>query len=413
MQGMSLQRYRALDLTDEKGYLCGKMLGDLGMDVIKVERPGGDPSRWLGPFYRNQVDPQKSLLWFAYNTSKRGITLNLASEEGRSIFLTLVEKADVIIESFQPRTMTDLGLSYEALAKVNSRLIFVSISGFGQSGPFSGWKAPDLVCMAMSGYMNLVGNPSRPPVRLTVPQAYLHASGEAATGCLIALWNREMSGVGQHVDASAQQAVAWDEFHNQNFWDMKKINLKRMGGERMYGKVIYRLIFECKDGHVIFAFFGGPIAAKRMRSLVKWMKKEGMADPFLCEFDWGKWSPLTFTSEAAAKLEKRFADFFMTKTKKELFAAALKEGYLIGPIKSIRDVVADPHLEARGFWQEVEHPELGAALRYPGAPYKSAQSPCRIRRRAPLIGEHNDEIYGRELSFSSARISDLQQRGVI
>jgi crotonobetainyl-CoA:carnitine CoA-transferase CaiB-like acyl-CoA transferase len=410
---MPLEGYRVLDLTDDKGFICGKMFADLGMDVIKVEKPGGDPGRWLGPFYQNQVDPQKSLLWFAHNSSKRSITLDITSEEGRDIFFTLVNKADFVIESFQPGHMAALGLGYEDLVKINPRIIFASISGFGQSGPFAHWNAPDLVCMAMSGYMNLIGNPARAPVRITVPQAYLHAATEAAVGCLFALWHREVSGVGQHVDASAQQAVAWDEFHNQNFWDMRKFNLKRMGGERMYGKVVYRLIFACKDGHVIFAMFGGPIAAKRMRSLVAWMEREGMADAFLREFDWEKWSPLTFTTEAAAKLEKRFASFFMTKTKRELFSAALKEGYLIGSVNSIRDVVEDPHLRERGFWQEVEHPELRQTIRYPGAPYKSVESPYRIRKRAPLIGEHNFDIFQQELGFSDEKMADLKNRGVI
>jgi crotonobetainyl-CoA:carnitine CoA-transferase CaiB-like acyl-CoA transferase len=408
-----LGAYRALDLTDEKGFLCGKMLADLGADVIKVERPGGDLSRQLGPFYKNRVDPQRSLLWFAHNTSKRGITLNITKEEGREIFLELVRRVDFVIESFAPGYMVALGLGYEDLAKVNSGIIFASVSGFGQSGPFARWKAPDIVCMAMSGYMNLIGNPTRPPVRLTVPQAYLHAASEAAVGCLIALWHREKGGEGQQVDASAQQAVAWDEFHNQNFWNMRKINLRRLGGERMYGKVTYRLVFECKDGHIIFAMFGGPIAAKRMRALVAWMAEEGMADTFLREFDWDKWTPLTFTTETARKLQTRFAVFFMTKTKKELFDAALREGYLIAPINSIGNVAEDPHLRERGFWEEVEHPELGETLRYPGAPYKSVESPYRITKRAPLIGEHNDDIFCRELGFSDDRIADLKNRGVI
>lgn len=410
---ISLEGYRALDLTDEKGYLCGKILADLGVDVIKVEKPEGDPGRSFGPFYQNKVDPQKNLLWFAHNTSKWGITLDIDSEEGRDIFLTLVRKADLVIESFAPGRMAALGLGYEKLAKIKPDVILASISGFGQSGPFAQYKAPDLVCMAMSGYMNLVGNPNRAPVRISVPQAYLHASSEAAVGCLIALWWREMIGEGQHIDASAQQAVAWDEFHNQNFWDMRRLNLKRLGEERMYGKVTYRLIFKCKDGNIIFGLYGGPIAAKRQRALVAWMDKEGMADSFLRNFDWDNWSPLTFTTEMARELEKRFDSFFVTKTKKELFSAALREGYLLAPINSFRDVAEDPHLLERGFWQELEHSEMGKTIRYPGAPYKSVESPYRIRNRAPLIGEHNNEIFQKELGFSDEKMADLRNRGLI
>ncbi len=409
----TLEKYRALDITDEKGFLCGKILGDLGVDVIKVEKPGGDPSRQLGPFYGNTVDPQKSIPWFAYNASKRGITLDITLEEGRNIFLELVRKMDFVLESFQPGLMATLGLGYNELVVVNPNVIMASISGFGQSGPFASWKSPDIVCMSMSGYMNLIGNPSRPPVRISVPQAYLHAASEAAVGCLIALWHREMTGVGQQVDASAQQAVAWDEFHNQNFWDLRKINLRRLGPERMYGKVTYRLIFECKDGHIIFAMYGGPIASKRQRALVKWMDEEGMADVFLREFNWDKWSPPTFTTETARELEERFALFFKTKTKSELFNAALKNGFLIAPLNSIRDVARDPHLAERKFWQLIEVPGLGGGIPYPGAPYKSLKSPYLIRKRAPLIGEHNDDIFRGELGFTDHRMHDLKRRGII
>lgn len=408
---MTLEGYRALDLTDEKGYLCGKILGDLGADVIKVEKPEGDPSRGLGPFYKNTVDPQKSILWFAYNTSKRSITLDITSEEGKDIFLALVRKVDIVIQSFQPGCLAQPG--YKELVEINPGIIFVSISGFGQTGPFAGYKAPDIVIMATSGYMNLIGNPNKPPVRITVPQAYLHASSEAAVGCLIALWHREMTGVGQQVDVSAQQAMAWDEFHNQNFWDMRKVNLRRLGGERMYGKVHYRMIFPCEDGHIIFGMYGGPIAAKRQRALVAWMDEEGMADTFVREFDWDNWSPLTFTTETARELERRFASFFLTKTKRELFAVALTNGFLLAPINAIGDVAKDPHLAERGFWQVVEHPELDDAIRYPGAPYKSVESPYCIRKRAPLIGEHNDEVFQQELGFSADRIADLKNRGII
>jgi crotonobetainyl-CoA:carnitine CoA-transferase CaiB-like acyl-CoA transferase len=409
----ALEGYRALDLTDEKGYLCGKILGDLGADVIKVEKPEGDPGRHLGPFYKDTDDPEKNLLWFAHNTSKRSITLDITSEEGRNIFLALAKKTDIVVESFQPGRVAELGLGYDDLSKINPGIILVSISGFGQSGPFAKYKAPDIVVMATSGYMNLVGNPKRPPVRITVPQAYLHGASEGAVGCLIALWHREMTGAGQHVDASAQQAVAWNEFHNQNFWDMRGINLSRLGGERMYGKVNYRMIFACKDGHIIFGMYGGPIAAKRQRALVAWMDEAGMADPFLRDFDWENWSPLTFNTETARELEARFDSFFLTKTKKELFAAALTKGFLIAPINAIRDLAQDPHFAERNFWQVVEHSELGEAIPYAGAPYKSKETPYRIRKRAPLIGEDNDDVFRQELGFSGDKMAELKNRGII
>ena len=196
MEGM-LSPYRVLDLTDEKGFLCGKLLGDLGADVIKVERPGGDPARSIGPFYHDEADPEKSLFWFAFNTSKRGITLDIETAEGQEVFKRLVESADFVIESFPPGYMDQLGLGYSALEEVNPGIIMVSITPFGQTGPYKDYKAPDIVAWAMGGSMYPFGNADRPPVRISHhSQAYLHASGEAAVGAMLALYYRSITGEG-------------------------------------------------------------------------------------------------------------------------------------------------------------------------------------------------------------------------
>jgi len=148
-----LSPYRVLDLTDEKGLLCGKLLGDLGADVIKIERPGGDPARNLGPFYHGEADPEKSLFWFAFNTSKRGITLDIETTDGQEIFKRLVKGSDFVIESFPPGYMDQPGLGYSVLEKVNPRVIMVSITPFGPTGPYKDYKAPDIVAWAMGAQM--------------------------------------------------------------------------------------------------------------------------------------------------------------------------------------------------------------------------------------------------------------------
>ena len=164
--------YRVLDLTDEKGLLCGKIPGDLGADVIKVERPGGDPARNTGPFYHNEADPEKSLFWFAYNTSKRGITLDIETTDGQDIFKKLVKTADFVIESCPPGYMDRLGLSYSALERVNPGIIMVSITPFGQTGSYRDYKAPDIVAWAMGGIMYINGNADSPPVRVSPALPY-------------------------------------------------------------------------------------------------------------------------------------------------------------------------------------------------------------------------------------------------
>src|SRR3989304_4246953 len=158
-----LSSYRVLDLADEKGLICGKILGDLGADIIKVEKPGGDLARRLGPFYHDDPDPEKSLFWFSLNTSKRGITLNIESVDGREIFKRLVKTADFVIESFPPGYLDKLGLGYFDLEKINPGVILVSIAPFGQTGPYRDWKTADIVAWAMGGNMAPWGEPDRPP----------------------------------------------------------------------------------------------------------------------------------------------------------------------------------------------------------------------------------------------------------
>ncbi|MFC2010644.1 CaiB/BaiF CoA transferase family protein [Chloroflexota bacterium] len=204
-----LSPYRALDLTDEKGLLCGKILADLGADVIKIERPGGDPARNIGPFYHDEPDPEKSLYWFAYNTSKRGITLDIETTDGKEIFKQLVKSADFIIESFPPGYLDSIGLGYSALEKIKPDIILISITPFGQTGPYKDYKTSDIVAWAMGGEMAPFGDPDRPPIRISHhSQAYLHAGTDAATGALAALYHRWTTGEGQQVDVSVHESVA-------------------------------------------------------------------------------------------------------------------------------------------------------------------------------------------------------------
>ncbi len=189
-----LEGCRALDLTDEKGFLCGKILAELGVDVIKVEKPGGDPSRKIGPFWHDQNDPEKSLYWLAYNSSKRGITLNLETEDGKWIFRELVKRSDFVIESFAPGQLDALGFGYEELSRIKRNIILTSITPFGQKGPYSHYQASDLVVMGMAGQLFLTGDPDRPPVNISIPQACIHNGADAAVGSLIAYKIKKKTG---------------------------------------------------------------------------------------------------------------------------------------------------------------------------------------------------------------------------
>jgi len=203
-----LDPYRILDLSDEKGFYAGQLLGNLGADVIKIEPPGGDEARKFGPFLNDIPEPQRSLFWLGYNTNKRGITLNLHTADGRKILCELVKNADVLVETFPPRYLDQIGLGYDALKKINSKLIMASITPFGQTGPYSLLNASDLICWAVSGLLFMTGDSDRPPVRVShIPFTYLLASMDAAAAITIALHWRCRSGKGQHIDVSVQESA--------------------------------------------------------------------------------------------------------------------------------------------------------------------------------------------------------------
>jgi crotonobetainyl-CoA:carnitine CoA-transferase CaiB-like acyl-CoA transferase len=407
-EGM-LNPYRVLDLTDEKGLLCGKLLGDLGADVIKIERPGGDPARKIGPFYDDEPDPEKSLFWFAFNTSKRGITLDIETAAGQATFKKLVETTDFVIESFPPGYMDKLGLGYSALEKVNPGIIMVSITPFGQTGPYKDYKAPDIVAWAMGGYMYVVGVEDRPPVLISHhSQAYLYAGAQAATGAMVALYHREMTGEGQQVDVSIQEAVLPVSYNVTSNWDTWKISNKR-GTTRPDITVRVTRVWPAKDGHVIWLWSGGSHGKRRSLPMVEWMEEEGMSVDFLKEFDWDTFEMAKTTQDVIDRIAEPTAKFFRERTKAEIMAGALEHRIMLFPVSTTKDILENVQLAAREFWVEVEHPELGTTITYPGAFAKASKTPLQISRRAPLIGEHNQEIYQKELALSKEELLTSRQ----
>lgn len=414
-----LSDYRVLDVADDKGVYCAKVLADLGADVIKIEPLGGDPSRSIGPFYKDIPDPEKSLYWWAYNTSKRGITLSIETADGRDIFQQLVKTADVVVESFPPGYMDSLGLGYSALSEINPGVIMTSITPFGQTGPYKDWKAPDLVGCALGGQAFVTGDDDRPPCRIGFPQAYLHAGNHAATGTLAALYYREFSGEGQHVDVSMQEAVVWTLMNVIQFWDLMRFNMFRGGATRMMGTPRCRVAFPCKDGHVAFLIGGGQLASISMPPIVKWMAEEGMLGAFEDKKDWEPkdWSEKVdawaLTQEQVDAWENSLIDFFANKTKAELYEQALKRRIILYPCSTTKDMVENIQLKEREFYVDVEHPELGETITYIGSPYKMTETTWRISRRAPLIGEHNREIYEGELGFSEQEMRLLKEARAI
>jgi len=407
---LPLSPYRALDLTNEKGSFCGKILADLGMDVIKVEPPGGDPGRTIGPFYQDIPDKNKSLSFFAHNTNKRSITLNLETRDGQGIFKKVVKTADFVFESFPPGYMGKLGLDYSTLREINPRIIMASITPFGQTGPYKDWKASDIVLVAMGGLSHITGSPDRPPTRVSVDQAWIIAGAQAAMGTMIAHYYREATGKGQHVDTSVQESVVPSALTIPQAWDLQGFIWPRAGAFLPRSGKQVRHLWPCKDGYIAWRLFGGGLGVKT-RALVEWMDSEGQAGE-LTEINWEEMDLLTVTPDEFDRWQGIFGTFFKAHSKAELCREALARGIVLFPASTPKDLLEDPQLKARNYWIEVEHPELNSTVIYPGALYKSSEFSWEIGR-APLIGEHNNEIYEGELGFSKEELSILKHGGVI
>jgi len=410
--GSVLGPYRVLDLADEKGLLCGKILGDLGADVIKIEKPGGDEARKLGPFYHDDPDPEKSLFWLAVNTSKRGITLDIEKPEGRGIFKQLVKTADFVIETFSPGYLDNLGLGYADLEKINPGVILVSITPFGQTGPYKHWKTADIVAWAMGGDMAPWGDVDRPPLHFSHhSQAYLHAGADGVQGALTALYYRWVTGEGQQIDVSIQESVVQCLEHITGMWDIRQVIQKRGGGGMMQSNHRTTQIWPCKDGWVSWSHGGNSVLSPSL-PLIKWMEEEGVTSDFLKKFDWERPDFIQISQEEMDQIEEPTARFFMERTKAELLEGAVKYRIMLYPVSTTPDLLESVQLKSRDFWQNVEHPELGVILTYPGAFAATSEAKPRISRRAPDIGEHNGEIYG-ELGITEERLAELKRVGVI
>jgi crotonobetainyl-CoA:carnitine CoA-transferase CaiB-like acyl-CoA transferase len=409
----ALGSFRALDLTDEQGLLCGKVLASLGAEVIKVEPPGGDQARNIPPFYKDIPHPEKSLYYLAYNANKKSITLNIDNPDGQGIFRKLVKTSDFIIESFEPGHMDQLGLGYSELSGINPRIIMTSITPFGQTGPYRNYKPSDLVCSAMSGFMYLTGDPDRAPLQISAPQAYLMGAVEGAVGTMTAHYYRERTGEGQHVDVSIRDAMIKATVNALPWWEHYGKIMKRGGNCWMLRGEKLRVLWPCKDGYVSFALHGGRLGAKRNRKLVEWMDSEGMASDYLKSFDWDNLDMGTASQKLRREMDESVLRFFMAHTKKELNEQALDKGIMLSPVCTMEDIAVSPQLEARDFWDEVEHPELGTTITYPGAFTKASETPCLKTVRAPYIGEHNEEIYVDMLGVPRDKLASLKEAKII
>lgn len=384
-----LSGLRVLDLSDETGHLAGKILGDMGADVLKVEPPGGDPLRHRGPFLGDREDRERSLAWLALNTSKRSIVLDLAGGSGRARLRDLAREADVLLETFAPGTLEGWGLGFASLRADNPGLVYCAITPFGQQGPRAGMRARDLVAVAMGGNAVMTGRPDGPPLRCSLPTAYYHVAPEAALGVAMALWARERSGRGQLVDVSLQETQLGTLITGAGRYAHTGRLERRAGG--MLGGT--REIWRAKDGWVSFGLRGGAARIPNLIATVAYMDECQMAPDWLRDFDWSCYSHLTASDTDLERLERAFSAFFETRTMRELYEVALERRILLAPCNDAREIVAQPQLRARALFTLRARPELEARIEHPDFFARSTlrPAPIAIRRDAPRLDAHAGE----------------------
>jgi crotonobetainyl-CoA:carnitine CoA-transferase CaiB-like acyl-CoA transferase len=405
---------RVLELADEKGQFCGRLMGDLGADVVKIEPPGGEPCRHIGPFLDDIPHPERSLSFWFYNTSKRGITLNLETADGRTLFRRLAADADIVLETFRPGYLASLGLGYESLRPGNPGLIVCALTPFGQTGPWRDFLSSDLLHLAAGGEMASCGYdeadvPDAPPIAPGGGQAWHTGCHFAYISIMAALVHRTASGLGQFIDASIHEACALTtEAAIANYVYRGEVLLRQTGRHHAAG-VTPRTQYRAKDGSYVTALITGGLNPRNIRNLAGLMDNYGLAgdlkDP--------RYQEPAVIAANVSHIYDLLAGFIASLPAEEVYHAAQEHGFTWGAVRVVEELLEDPHLGDREFWKQVEHPELGRSFVYPGEAAIYSDSPWRISRRAPLIGEHNVEIFRGELELSRGELAVLAESRVI
>ncbi|RLC68811.1 MAG: hypothetical protein DRI26_09735, partial [Chloroflexi bacterium] len=374
----------------------------LGAEVIKIEPPGtGDRARRREPFLNDVPHPERSGLFFYLNTNKLGVTLNLNTATGKELFKELIKETDVLVEDNQPKAMKEMGLDYKSLKDINPRLIMTSITPFGQTGPYRDYKAYHLNAYSGSGLAKILASvlpdevkkPLKGPGFLGDYDAGLNA----ATATIAALYGRLFTGVGQHIDISRQESLIALErveigmYGNEGGSMMSTVMLSGMVGG----------LQPCKDGHVVLCL---PMP-HQWEALVKLMDNPDWALDERFKDEFGR-------AQYATQLNEHIAHWTMERTKDEIYHQAQSLSCPIGSVTTVADLVASEQLKARGFFVEAEHPEMGK-VKFPAAPYRYSQTPWRVERPAPLLGEHNEEIFCRRLGYRKEYLVKMRAAGII
>tara|TARA_Y100000294_G_scaffold126928_1_gene118383 strand:- start:197 stop:2602 length:2406 start_codon:yes stop_codon:yes gene_type:complete len=371
----ALDHLRVLDLAGREGQYIGKLFADLGADVVKIEPPGGDPARRMAPFVGDVPDREASLVFLNYNSNKRSAVVDLAAESGRETLRRLASSADLLIETFKPGHLDELGLGYGDLSELNPSIVVASVTPFGQSGPYSGFAGSELVAQAMGGVMYIQGDDNKPPCMTPCDQASQLASLHAAYGALTALRERHATGLGQHVDVSMQDVVAHLLFPVPQYSMTREI-IRRTGATSTLAPNNY---YECLDGRASLSIF----FPHHWQVMIDWMDIDALRDPM--------WQDYTFRRSNPDIIDQFVAEFVADFTVADFVREGQKRHLAVSPMSTIEGFANDPHIRARDFYVNANHPRIGKHA-YPGAPYLFARTPWQNKHAAPLVGGHTERV---------------------
>ena len=406
---------RVLELTSEHAQFCGKLMADLGADVIKIEPPGGQETRNVGPFLDDEVNPERSLYFWHYNTSKRGITLDLNTPSGQDIFRKLSVTAGLILESFPPGHLSSLGLGFESLSKDNPELIMCSVTPFGQDGPWRDYQTSDLLHLAAGGQMASSGYdvediPNAPPIAPGGGNAWHIVSHYSYIAILGALYHRDFTGEGQYIDVSVHEACSLTTEGAIAIYLSTGEVVRRHTGRHASADMSPGIQHATNDGgYINTTRSGSNLTPARIKVLGEWMDGYGLAQDLLDE----KYQDPAVVEVSGQHFADVLKNFFANMPLVEAYEGGQELNFPWGAIRTMEEIMGDPHLQDREFFVPVKHPELEREFTYPGPAAIYNESPWKISRRAPLIGEHNQEILGKELGLSGSDLEALSKSGVI
>lgn len=387
----ALEGVRVLEISSLAGAVCGRVLADLGAEVIKIEPQGGEAARMDAPLIPVAGGKQESATWLTYNAGKKSVTLDLDSDAGRRDFATLATGAAIVVSDFQRLTLAQMDELEAIASKANPAVIWTEILPFGRGHIYENVAATDTTLQALGGHLYQNGDVDRPPVRIGLPVGLIQAGAEASNATLMAYYHVLNTGEGQRVDISVQECVIWTLLNTTMAWQILSLNELRGGAIRKEraNRFFTRLVWPCKDGYIVFGPVGGGGGSARVKSyeaLLAWMAEEGITDPILTKHDWNGDGQFAIPQADYDAVTAVIYEFIQAKTSEELIARAVRERILMAPINSIKDIHQNPQFRARNLFKPFEDPARGIAAELPANWVRLSETPLCNPTPAPQPG---------------------------